>query len=268
VAGTEASVRTGHGLCLATEPLTDLGIVPDLVVMPAVGCGLKSSRQVVDIVRNHPVLAHVTALHIAGSALAAACTGTFFLAEAGVLDGLLATTSWWLGPAFRRRYTAVRLDESQTLARDGRVTTAGAAFAHIDLALSIVAQESPALADMVARYLLIGDRPSQAIFAVPSHLAAKDPTMTAFERWVADRLRPRDPPGRGDFPAAHDQPDGRRHRRGGRLPEHQHTARPGPAAARHHPQRAAPDSPRPLITWRRAVFGARRCRARTPVPRS
>jgi len=112
VAGTEASVRTGHGLRLATEPLTDLGTVPDLVVMPAVGCGLKSSRQVVDIVRNHPVLAHVTALHIAGSALAAACTGTFFLAEAGVLDGLLATTSWWLGPAFRRRYTAVRLDES------------------------------------------------------------------------------------------------------------------------------------------------------------
>src|SRR5277367_2878351 len=73
VAGTEASVRTGHGLRLATEPLTDLGIVPDLVVMPAVGCGLKSSRQVVDIVRNHPVLAHITALHIAGSALAAAC---------------------------------------------------------------------------------------------------------------------------------------------------------------------------------------------------
>ena len=184
VAGTEASVRTGHGLRVATQPLTDLGIVPDVVVMPAVGCSLKSSRQVVDIVRNHPVLAHVTALHIAGSALAAACTGTFFLAEAGVLDGLLATTSWWLGPAFRRRYVAVRLDESRTLARDGRVTTAGAAFAHIDLALSIVAQESPALADMVARYLVIGDRPSQAIFAVPSHLAAADPAMTAFERWV------------------------------------------------------------------------------------
>ena len=184
MAGTEASVRTGHGLRLATAPLTELGIVPDLVVIPAVGCGLKSSRQLVDIVRNHPVLAHVTALHMAGSALAAACTGTFFLAEAGVLDGLLATTSWWLGPAFRRRYTAVRLDESQTLARDGRVTTAGAAFAHIDLALSIVAQESPALANLVARYLVIGDRPSQAIFAVPSHLAATDPTMTAFERWV------------------------------------------------------------------------------------
>jgi transcriptional regulator GlxA family with amidase domain len=142
----------------------------------------------VDVVRNHPALAHVAALHAAGSDLAAACTGTFFLAEAGVLDGLLATTSWWLGPAFRRRYTAVRLDESRTLARDGRVTTAGAAFAHIDLALSIVAQESPALADLVARYLVIGDRPSQAISAVPSHLAGHDPVVTAFERWVRDHI--------------------------------------------------------------------------------
>ena len=44
--------------------------------------------------------------------------------------------------------------------------TAGAAFAHIDLALLIVAQESPALADTVAGDLLIGDRPFEAIFAV------------------------------------------------------------------------------------------------------
>jgi transcriptional regulator GlxA family with amidase domain len=188
VTGTEASVRTGHGLRLATTPLTELDTVPDLLVMPAVGCGLRSPRQVVDVVRNHPALAHVAALHAAGSDLAAACTGTFFLAEAGVLDGLLATTSWWLGPAFRRRYTAVRLDESRTLARDGRVTTAGAAFAHIDLALSIVAQESPALADLVARYLVIGDRPSQAVSAVPSHLAGHDPVVTAFERWVRDHI--------------------------------------------------------------------------------
>ncbi len=173
---------------MATTPLTELGTVPDLLVTPAVVCGFKAPQQVVDVVQSHPALGHIAALHAAGSALAAACTGTFFLAEAGVLDGLVATTSWWLGPAFRRRYTAVRLDESQTLARDGRVTTAGAAFAHIDLALSIVQQESPVLAGLVTRYLVIGDRPSQAIFAVLSHLAGSDPAMTAFERWVRDHI--------------------------------------------------------------------------------
>jgi transcriptional regulator GlxA family with amidase domain len=186
VVGTEASVRTGHGLRLATTPLADLDFVPEVLVMPAVG--LKSPGQVVDIVRDHAALPGVTALHEAGCALAAACSGTFFLAEAGVLDGRQATTSWWLGPAFRNRYAAVRLDESRTLTRDGRITTAGAAFAHIDLALSIVQQESPALAELVARYLVIGDRPSQAVFAVPALLASNDPIVTAFERWVRDHV--------------------------------------------------------------------------------
>jgi transcriptional regulator GlxA family with amidase domain len=186
VVGTGTSVRTGHGLQLTTVPLTDLDAVPDVLVTPALG--LKSPREIVDIVRDHPSLADIVSLRDAGSALAAACSGTFFLAEAGVLDGLLATTSWFLGPAFRSRYPAVRLDESRTLAHDGQVTTAGAAFAHIDLALSIVQHESPALAELVARYLVIGDRPSQALFAVPSHLASNDPTITAFERWVRDHI--------------------------------------------------------------------------------
>jgi transcriptional regulator GlxA family with amidase domain len=186
VVGTEPSVRTGHGLRIMTTPLSELDRTPDVLVMPAVG--LKSPREVVDVVRHHAALPVVVTMREAGCALAAACSGTFFLAEAGVLDGLQATTSWWLGPAFRSRYAAVRLDESRTLARDGGITTAGAAFAHIDLALSLVQQESPALADLVARYLVIGDRPSQAVFAVPSLLASNDPIVTAFERWVRDHV--------------------------------------------------------------------------------
>lgn len=62
------------------------------------------------------------------------------------------------------------------------------AFAHVDLALSIVYGQSPALADLVARYLLIGDRRSQASFAVPAVLAQHDPAMSGFERWVRSHL--------------------------------------------------------------------------------
>ena len=38
--------------------------------------------------------------------------------------------------------------------------------------------------ELVARYPLIGDRPSQAAYAVPAQLAVGDPVMAAFERWV------------------------------------------------------------------------------------
>jgi transcriptional regulator GlxA family with amidase domain len=187
--GPRRCVRTGNGHLVSTVPWSGIESVPDLVVLPALG--VKSPEQVVEVVRapaNAGTLAVVRDARARGAALAAACTGTFFLAESGALDGLAATTSWWLGPAFRRRYPRVRLDETRTLIHDGGITTAGAAFAHIDLALSVVQRHSPALADLVARYLLIGDRPSQAAFAIPALLATANPTMSAFERWVREHL--------------------------------------------------------------------------------
>jgi len=186
VVGPTDHIRTGHGLRLATTAMAELEIRPDLVISPAVG--LRGPGEVVDIVRSHPAIAWLGAQAEDGSALAAACSGTFFLGEAGLLDDKIATTSWWLGAAFRSRYPSVRLDERLTIAEQDRVTTAGAAFAHIDLALSVVAGQSPELADRVSRHLLIGARPSQAAFAIPTQLAGVDPVVKAFERWVRDHL--------------------------------------------------------------------------------
>ncbi|MBV9793044.1 MAG: helix-turn-helix domain-containing protein [Actinobacteria bacterium] len=188
--GAGTSVRTGHGLQLATTAWPELdddpARRPELAVMPAVG--LRPPAEIVDVVRGHRFLTAITELAAAGAGLAGACSGTFFLAEAGVLDERTATTSWWLSPAFRARYPRVDLDDSRTLAIAGNVTTAGAAFAHIDLALSLVHRSSPALSELVSRYLVIGDRPSQAVAAAPSLLATGDPTVAAFERYIRAHL--------------------------------------------------------------------------------
>lgn len=184
--GLGDQVRTAHGLTMATTPWTSLDELPDLVVMPALG--LRPPAGIVDAVRDHPALRVVTELPERQVAVAAACSGTFFLAEAGILDGRPATTSWWLGPAFRARYPAVELDESRTLILGEDVTTAGAAFAHVDLALSMVRRRSPALADLVSRYLVVGDRPAQGSVAVMSVLATANPTLAAFERHVREHL--------------------------------------------------------------------------------
>jgi transcriptional regulator GlxA family with amidase domain len=185
--GSGTSVRTANGLELATIPWSQARQdPPGLAVMPALG--LRPPAEIVGIVRDHGFLPVITELCGEGTGMAAACSGTFFLAESGVLDGLTATTSWWLGPAFRARYPQVDLDESQTLSIAGNITTAGAAFAHMDLALSLVHRTSPVLAELVARYLVVGDRPSQAAVAVPSLLASGDPVVASFERYIRDHL--------------------------------------------------------------------------------
>jgi transcriptional regulator GlxA family with amidase domain len=82
----------------------------------------------------------------------------------------------------------VRLDESRMLVHAGDVVTAGAALAHFDLALWLVRQQSPSLAGVVARFLMLDERASQAPYVIPDHLAHADPLIERFEHWARGRL--------------------------------------------------------------------------------
>jgi transcriptional regulator GlxA family with amidase domain len=123
-----------------------------------------------------------------GAVIAAACIGTFVLAESALLDGHDATTTWWLAPLFRQRYPKVHLDESRIISPSGRLVTAGAALSHLDMALWLIRQTSPDLAAMTTKYLVVDTRPSQAAYIVPSHLANADPVVENFERWSRKQL--------------------------------------------------------------------------------
>ena len=181
-------VRTAAGLTVPVEPL-ETAADADLLVVP----GLSGSEpaELISYVSGPqcaPVRLLLAAAYARGQRIASACSGTFLLAESGVLDGQRATTSWWLAPAFRERYPSVTLDDTRMVVSTGRITTAGAAFGHVDLALAIVRMTSHALAELVSRYLVVDDRPSQATYAVPSVLAKRDPTVSAFEAWFRAHL--------------------------------------------------------------------------------
>jgi transcriptional regulator GlxA family with amidase domain len=184
-------VRTAGGLLVPIDITADgedlsnldLLIVPALAVNTATGVVDALLREDVRTVRSV-----VRAWADAGRPLAAACTGTFVLADAGVLDSRHATTSWWLVDEFRRRFPRVTLDMTRMVISDGPVTTAGAAFAHIDLAMHVVAAVSPQLADATAAILLFDQRPARSVEAAGSYLSSADQLVVDFETWIRANL--------------------------------------------------------------------------------
>lgn len=186
--GQQTPVRTAQGLLVPVEPLTAANR-PDWVMLPAIGHKLPE-----------PLLAALAEPQIAvavsqlrswaaqGTQIAAACIGTFVLAESGLLDGQRATTTWWLAPLFRQRYPTVILTAEHMVVASGRVVTAGAALSHVDLALWLLRQHSPALASLVARYLIVDARPAQSAYVISDHLAHSHPLVEQFDRWARAHL--------------------------------------------------------------------------------
>jgi transcriptional regulator GlxA family with amidase domain len=186
--GFDPHVRTSAGHLVDCAPVTRADAA-DLLIVPAIN--ERQPEALVELVsgdRSLPARELIAKTHARGAAVASACAGTFLLAEAGVLDGLRATTTWWLAPAFRARYPHVQLEQGSMVVHEDAITTAGAAFGHLDLALALVRSSSPAVAELVAHYLVVDERPSQAPYIMPSALAQFDPIVAAFERWARDRL--------------------------------------------------------------------------------
>ncbi|MEU6084149.1 helix-turn-helix domain-containing protein [Streptomyces sp. NPDC047108] len=163
----------------AYESELDVLVIPAMAANTPTGIVTALAREEVQGLRGA-----LRAWALGGRDLAAACTGTFVLAEAGLLDHRQATTSWWLSDVFRQRYPKVGLDMSRMVVRDGTIATAGAAFAHIDLAMSLVGRVSPQLAEFTAATLLIDERPARSVNAVSGYLSTADELVTAFEAWI------------------------------------------------------------------------------------
>lgn len=188
VVGVRSRVRTSHGLSVPIRLATRLAR-PEVVLVPAIGAKMPETLRVAlerrDITDAQALLRHWSG---SGTLAGAACTGTFVLAGTSLLNGQNATTSWWLAPFFRERYPHVVLDDSRMVVSSSRFVTAGAALAHLDLALWLVRRSSPALAALTARYLVVDPRPSQAAFAIPDHLVHSDPLVERFEQWARRQL--------------------------------------------------------------------------------
>ena len=162
----------------------------ELIIVP--GLGIASADEL-DAKLASPACRRAGAMLVeafqSGVTLAASCASTFLLAEAGLLDGRRATTTWWLAPVFQRRYPEVELVTDQMVVADWPIATAGAAMAQMDLMLAVVTRfAGPNLAKACANYLLLDERRSQAPFMAVTYLAGQDRRIAKAEKWIRDNI--------------------------------------------------------------------------------
>lgn len=161
----------------------------DLLVVP--GFDLVSGADLDAILAGlTPELRLIRRLARGGGRLASACGGAFLLAEAAVLDGRRATTTWLFASAFARRYPSVHLEADRMIVTDGPVTTAAAFSASHDLAMELIRRHAgEATARRTARVTLVPDnRTSQAPYIDPVQRTPPDEFAEDVKRWLATRL--------------------------------------------------------------------------------
>ena len=159
-----APVATGTGLTLVAAPLPDPAEPVDTVVLPG-GAGTGSAR------RDAELIDWIAAVSARARRVVSVCTGAVLAAEAGLLDGCVATTHWAFAAQLAAEFPAVTVDPDPIFVRSSsKVWTAAGVTAGIDLALSLVEDDhGTEAAQTVARYLVLPlRRPGgQTQFAAP-----------------------------------------------------------------------------------------------------
>lgn len=127
--------------------------------------------------------------------LAALCSGTFFLAAAGLLDGKRATTHWSVAHLLKEQFPAVKVDADAIFIRSGNIWTSAGVTAGIDLALAFVEEDfGRELALEVARDMVVYlKRPGgQSQFSTQlKSQGTIQPNIREIQNWILAHLHER-----------------------------------------------------------------------------
>jgi transcriptional regulator GlxA family with amidase domain len=124
--------------------------------------------------------------------LGSVCTGTFILAEAGLLRGKRVTTHWMGCRALAARYPDLTVDPDPIFVRDGALYTSAGVTAGMDLALALVEEDhGREVALRVARQLVLFlRRPGgQSQFSAQLAVQAADrEPIRELQAWIQDHV--------------------------------------------------------------------------------
>ncbi|WP_435126644.1 GlxA family transcriptional regulator [Actinacidiphila sp. bgisy144] len=186
VCGLGSKVATTAGFSLETEGGLDQVRAADTVIVPGYEPGSATPAR-----PPEEVLDALAQARDRGRRVVSICTGAFALAEAGVLDGLHATTHWMHTGELERNFPSVTVDRDVLYVDQGDVLTSAGVCCGIDLCLHLVRRDLGAVvANRIARGLVAAPHRDggQAQYIPAPLTVAGDTSLSETRGWALRHL--------------------------------------------------------------------------------
>jgi len=147
-----------------------------------------------DVIRDHDLIRWFRNTAHACRRVCSACSGSFLLAAAGILDGHRAATHWAQVSRLTSQHPNVTVEPDAIYVHDRKVWTSAGGTSCIDLALALIEQDAGReVALKVAQFLVVylkragGQSQYSALLAAQAQ--SESETFGELERWIAEHLR-------------------------------------------------------------------------------
>lgn len=181
-----SNVQLTAGLELVCRTPLDAVTDTDLIVLPALW------GNPLGVVQHYPTLLQwLQRQHEAGTVICAVGTGSFFLAEAGLLRNKVATTHWYYFEHFEQRYPEVLLQRERFITRAGNLYCAGSVNSVRDVMLHFIEEQYSAdTANQVSRHFtheVKRSYTSNFLKHAPQHYH-DDETIVEIQDWMHNQF--------------------------------------------------------------------------------
>lgn len=185
-------VRTAEGLSIntqqasAVEARAESGRTIDTLIVPGTPDIVRALAQNLKLIEWLATQAPRT------RRVASVCSGTFFMAAAGLLDGKRVVTHWKMSRLIESHYPHLHIDTEAVYRREGQVWTSGGVSSGIDLALAMVEADCGRdIASTVARELVMCIRRPGGQAQLSELLSTQDKGCGEFDElhlWLASNV--------------------------------------------------------------------------------
>ncbi|MEI3800491.1 MULTISPECIES: GlxA family transcriptional regulator [unclassified Chitinophaga] len=138
----------------------------DIVIIPPMGTDLTDINSLLS--KNKKLLGWIKEKYNSKAEIISLCTGAYFLAECGLLDGMPATSHWGAIEDLQQRYPLIKFKADHVVTHSKAIITGGGGFSSLNALLYFIEKScgKEISVELSKFYALDYGRTSQSIFTV------------------------------------------------------------------------------------------------------